>query len=104
MGALAGKVAVVTGFAAEGARVLAVDRDVSRIPTSATIEPFECDVTDAPGVEKAVTQCHSRFGGLQVAFNGAGISGRRLGDGPVDVCTDEGWRTVIDTNLTGGFH
>lgn len=32
-----------------------------------------------------------------------GISGRRFGDGPVDECTDEGWRTVIDANLTSVF-
>ncbi len=116
MRVLAGKVAMVTGagggiggavvsaFIAEGARVLAVDRDVSGIPPSPSVEPFASDVTDAAAVEKAVTQCRNHFGGLQVAFNGAGISGRRLGDGPVDACTDEGWRAVIDTNLTGVFH
>jgi meso-butanediol dehydrogenase / (S,S)-butanediol dehydrogenase / diacetyl reductase len=32
-----------------------------------------------------------------------GISGRRFGDGPVDECTDEGWETVIDANLTSVF-
>jgi len=116
MSALAGKVAIVTGaaggiggavvtaFIAEGAHVLAVDRDVSAIEPSSSVEPFAADVTDATQVEAAVAQCRERFGGPQVAFNGAGISGRRLGDGPVDSCTDEGWRAVIDTNLTGAFH
>jgi NAD(P)-dependent dehydrogenase (short-subunit alcohol dehydrogenase family) len=32
-----------------------------------------------------------------------GISGRRLGDGPVDTCTDEAWDAVIETNLTTVF-
>ena len=96
--------AVVTAFVAEGARVMAVDRVVSGITPSSSVESFACDVTDAAQVEAAVAQCRNRFGGLQVAFNGAGISGRRLGDGPVDACTDEGWRAVIDTNLTGVFH
>jgi NAD(P)-dependent dehydrogenase (short-subunit alcohol dehydrogenase family) len=32
-----------------------------------------------------------------------GISGRRFGDGPVDACTDEGWATVIEQNLTSVF-
>src|SRR2546421_7724613 len=116
MSALAGKVAIVTGasggiggavvtaFIAEGARVLAVDRDVSAIEPSSSVEPFAADVTDATQVESAVAQCRKRFGGVQAAFNGAGISGRRLGDGPVDSCTDDGWRAVIDTNLTGVFH
>src|SRR5260370_34403590 len=96
--------AVVTAFIAEGARVFAVDRDVSGIRTLPTVESFRCDVTDPAQVGTAVAECRSRLGGLHVAFNGAGISGRRLGDGPVDACTDEGWRAVIDTNLTGVFH
>jgi NAD(P)-dependent dehydrogenase (short-subunit alcohol dehydrogenase family) len=32
-----------------------------------------------------------------------GISGRRYGDGPVDECTDEGWATVLEANLTSVF-
>jgi len=32
-----------------------------------------------------------------------GMSGRRFGDGPVDECTEEGWTTVIDANLTSVF-
>ena len=116
MSALAGMVAMVTGaaggiggavvtaFVQEGARVVAVDRDVREIPGSPAVEPFACDVTDASAVEAAVAQCQRRFGALQVAFNGAGISGRSLGDGPVDRCTDEAWRAVIDTNLTGVFY
>lgn len=32
-----------------------------------------------------------------------GVSGRRFGDGPVDACTDEGWSTVLDANLTSVF-
>ena len=32
-----------------------------------------------------------------------GISGRRLGDGPVDTCTEEGWDAVLDANLKSVF-
>jgi meso-butanediol dehydrogenase/(S,S)-butanediol dehydrogenase/diacetyl reductase len=32
-----------------------------------------------------------------------GISGRRLGDGPVDTCTEEAWAAVLDTNLSTVF-
>ncbi len=32
-----------------------------------------------------------------------GISGRRYGDGPVEECTDEGWDTVLEVNLTTVF-
>jgi NAD(P)-dependent dehydrogenase (short-subunit alcohol dehydrogenase family) len=32
-----------------------------------------------------------------------GISGRRLGDGPVDSCTEEAWDAVFDANLRSVF-
>lgn len=96
--------AVLDGLVAAGARVLAVDLDVSGIPASEAVEPFACDVTDAGSVDAAAARCLERFGACQVAFNGFGISGRRHGDGPVHACTDEGWRAVLDTNLTGLFH
>jgi meso-butanediol dehydrogenase / (S,S)-butanediol dehydrogenase / diacetyl reductase len=32
-----------------------------------------------------------------------GISGRGLGDGPVDVCTEAGWNAVLDANLRSTF-
>ncbi len=32
-----------------------------------------------------------------------GISGRRLGDGPVDTCTEDGWDAVLDANLKSVF-
>ena len=35
--------------------------------------------------------------------NTAGISGRRLGDGPVDECTEEAWDAVLDANLKSVF-
>src|SRR5260370_17048222 len=80
--------AVVTAFTAEGARVFAVDRDVTGI--SPSVESFACDVTDAAQVEAAVPQCPSRFGPLNVVFNGGGIHGRRFGVGPVARATFPG--------------
>ena len=32
-----------------------------------------------------------------------GISGRRLGDGPVDACTEQAWDAVIEANLRSVF-
>ena len=32
-----------------------------------------------------------------------GISGRRLGDGPVETCTEEAWDAVLDANLRSVF-
>jgi meso-butanediol dehydrogenase/(S,S)-butanediol dehydrogenase/diacetyl reductase len=40
---------------------------------------------------------------LDVLVCAHGISGRSLGDGPVDVCTEEGWDAVLDANLRSTF-
>ena len=103
---LEGKAALVTGaaggiggavaraFADAGARLFCVDRvDVE----------FVCDLSRADEAERAVATAEERLGGLDVVFNGAGISGRSLGDGPVDACTEEAWNAVLDTNLKSVF-
>ena len=116
MTSLEGKAALVTGaaggiggaavrrFVESGARVLAVDQNTFGIQPAETVEPFACDVSSPEQVTAAVERCLDRFGGLDVAFNAAGISGRRFGDGPVHECTDRGWRAVMDVNLNGVFH
>jgi meso-butanediol dehydrogenase/(S,S)-butanediol dehydrogenase/diacetyl reductase len=46
------------------------------------------------------------FGGLErldALVCAHGISGRRLGDGPVDTCTEEAWDAVHDANLRSVF-
>jgi meso-butanediol dehydrogenase / (S,S)-butanediol dehydrogenase / diacetyl reductase len=46
------------------------------------------------------------FGGLDrldALVCAHGISGRSLGDGPVDACTEEAWDTVLETNLRTVF-
>jgi NAD(P)-dependent dehydrogenase (short-subunit alcohol dehydrogenase family) len=103
---LEGKAALVTGaaggiggavaraFADAGARVFPVDR--------VGVE-FLCDLTRTEEVERAVATAEEQLGGLDVLFNGAGISGRSLGDGPVDTCTDEAWDAVLDSNLKSVF-
>jgi NAD(P)-dependent dehydrogenase (short-subunit alcohol dehydrogenase family) len=82
-----------------GASVLATDRDVSAIAASERLEPFAAELTEGGQVAALVARCQERFGRLDGAFNGAGISGRRLGDGPIDACTEEGWDAVLEANL-----
>ena len=86
--------AVVRAFAEAGAEVLGVDRVEA---------DYVCDVARSDEVGGAVGTALERFGRLDVVFNGAGISGRSLGDGPVDSCTEEAWDAVLETNLKSVF-
>jgi len=106
---LEGKAALVTGaaggiggavaraFADARTRVFCVDR-VERDDVD-----FIGDLSRTDGAERAVATAEERLGRLDIVFNGAGISGRELGDGPVDVCTEEAWNAVLDANLKSVF-
>ena len=106
---LEGKAALVTGaaggiggavgraFADARARVFCVDR------VDSDGVNFVGDLSRAEDAERAVTTAEKQLGRLDILFNGAGISGRTLGDGPVDVCTEEAWNAVLDANLKSVF-
>jgi meso-butanediol dehydrogenase / (S,S)-butanediol dehydrogenase / diacetyl reductase len=103
---LDGKAALVTGaaggigsavaraFADAGARVFSVDR---------VNADFVGDLSHADEAERAVVAAEQQLGRVDVLFNGAGISGRSLGDGPVDSCTEEAWDAVLESNLKSLF-
>ncbi len=59
-----------------------------------------CDVRDADAVTEFVEQAAERLGGLQILVNNAGIARDRA----IWRMSDEQWRDVIDTNLTGAFN
>lgn len=114
------KVAVVTGastgigyaaalrFAKEGASVVAADVNVE--DGEATVDEIEemggeatfveTDVSDWDDVQAMVDTAVDTYGGLDFAFNNAGIEGENetLGDQPL-----ENWERVIDVNLKGVF-
>jgi NAD(P)-dependent dehydrogenase (short-subunit alcohol dehydrogenase family) len=58
------------------------------------------DLTDSSVAPSAVSSCVERFGRIDALFNVAGISGRMYGDGPIDACTEEGWNTTLEANVT----
>lgn len=60
----------------------------------------ECDVRDAYAVDRFVQETFEEFGAVNILVNNAGI-GR---DRALWRLTDEQWRSVLDTNLTGAFH
>lgn len=116
MGArFAGKIVLVTGgssgigratakaFAAEGATVVVAGRDERRLastvreiggPASAVV----ADVTDSADVARMVETVVARHGGLDVAFNNAGILGEPA---PAGDLREDVFDAVIGTNLTG---
>jgi NAD(P)-dependent dehydrogenase (short-subunit alcohol dehydrogenase family) len=112
MGALDGKVAFVTGatsgigravalaYAAEGASVAGCGRDEAALASLAGDLgdrgiALPCDVTDESSIETAVRDTVERLGGLDVAFNCAGMGGMstiRAGDLAV---AEQIWRTNV---------
>jgi len=95
-------------FAAEGARVFAVDVDpeglegtILAIRTAGgTAEGTVCDVADAAAVDDAGGHVAETFGGLDVLVNAAGI-GRSARLEEIDGAE---WQRVLGVNLTGPFH
>ena len=78
--------AVAAAFADAGFDVVGLDRE-------------QADLSHADEVGRAFAELDR----IDALFNGAGISGRPLGDGPVESCTEDAWDTVLATNLKSVF-
>ena len=59
-----------------------------------------CDVRDRDAVERFVSQVRQQLGGVHFLINNAGIAH----DGALWRLSEEAWREVLDTNVTGAFH
>jgi SDR family mycofactocin-dependent oxidoreductase len=62
--------------------------------------PIPLDVRDGAAVDAAVEQTLTTMGSLDIMVANAGI----VSTGPLDEVSDEIWRLLMDTNLTGVFH
>jgi NAD(P)-dependent dehydrogenase (short-subunit alcohol dehydrogenase family) len=121
-----GRVALVTGaasgigraaariFAEEGASVIVStdsnieggNETVRMIKAAGGEASFvQCDVTKAAQVEAMVGKAVELYGGLDYAFNNAGIGpdGDRFPIVPVAECPEEIWDRTLDINLKGIF-
>lgn len=112
---LEGKRTIVTGaasgigeatarlFAAEGARVLAVDLPGTRLEDAhagaANVVTVFDNVADETAAERLVSRAVSEFGGLDVLVNNAGTASNQL----AEVATLEEWDRVFSVNIRGVF-
>jgi NAD(P)-dependent dehydrogenase (short-subunit alcohol dehydrogenase family) len=99
--------AIAEAFAAEGAWValLARSLDTSKKLAADLNEgrgraiALGCDITVKSQVEEALEQLGRTWGKLDIIVNNAGVSGRT----PIDDSSDDLWRAIVDTNLTGSY-
>ena len=115
---MTGKVVVITGgasgigratalaFAREGARVVIGDVNVSGSESVvATIKNtggeascLPVDVAKAADIQNIIEHTVRQYGGLDFAFNNAGLVGSVAG---IVETSEEAWHSVVATNLTG---
>ena len=59
-----------------------------------------CDVSDGDSVRALFGWVEQELGRIDVLVNNAGMGGPQA---PVEDVTEQDWRTIVDTNLTGSF-
>lgn len=99
--------AAAVAFAAEGAHVIGVDRDLAAMDETAEriaaeggqFERLGCDVTDHAAIAAMVAGVQDRHGRIDMLVNNVGGSAR---GGPVEMA-EEVWDLQIDLNLKSVF-
>jgi len=119
---LDGRIAMITGpakgmgaaitkaFAAEGAKLALIGRDIAAIePVAAEVKAagteaivVRCDLTDAKQCEQAADETREAFGRIDILVNVAGGSGP-VGKPGVET-TPEEFDDIIKLNMNGCFH
>lgn len=117
---LSGRCYIVTGassgigaaaarlLAREGAALVLCARGADRLEAvagtlradGAAVETVAGNVADPACAEALVSLAERRFGGLDGAFDNAGVTGEA---GPVEALSEAEWHRVLDTNLTSAY-
>ncbi|KUL95143.1 short-chain dehydrogenase [Bosea sp. WAO] len=120
MTVLKDKIALITGassgigraaarlFASEGARVVVTARrqdELDQLAAEIAASGGEAlaiagDIRDEALAQRLVEAATERFGGLDIAFNNAGVVGELA---PVAEMSSAAWRELIEINLTSAF-
>lgn len=111
------KVVVITGAGAgigrvtarrlleDGHAVILAGRRAATLEETAESRPgatvVETDVTSPDSVRSLFREVRERHGRVDVLFNNAGVFGPAAS---VDEISDEDWREVLDTNVTGALY
>ncbi|MGI4895130.1 MAG: SDR family oxidoreductase [Janthinobacterium lividum] len=101
--------ALATGLLEAGCTVVVNGRDAATTAraaaeltelTGGVARPFAFDVTDSAAVDAAIARIEDTVGPLGILVNNTGMQKRA----PITEFSDEDWRALLDTNLTGAFY
>ena len=108
---LSGRRAIITGaasgigkasvalFAAEGAKVLAVDLPDRDQAATTSVHPLGIDIAADDAPDRIIATAMELLGGIDIVFNNAGVSGFHK----VEDTTDQHWDTMFAVNTRAPF-
>jgi NAD(P)-dependent dehydrogenase (short-subunit alcohol dehydrogenase family) len=92
-------------FVDNGANVIVVGRNAESAGAAKKelgdkSEAIVADAVQPDTTVNAIETCINKYGSFDGLYHVAGGSGRKMGDGPLDLLTLEGWNKTIELNLT----
>jgi NAD(P)-dependent dehydrogenase (short-subunit alcohol dehydrogenase family) len=92
-------------FVTNGANIIVVGRNAESADSAKQLlgDHVEALVSDAVNPEtsiNAIDTCIKHYGGFDGLYHVAGGSGRKMGDGPLETLTLDGWNKTMELNLT----
>jgi len=92
-------------FVENGANVIVVGRNAESAEAAKKeigdkSEAIVADAVHPDTAANAIDTCINKYGSFDGLYHVAGGSGRKMGDGPLDLLTLEGWNKTMELNLT----